>query len=154
MHVCVSTSERLKLQQLLIGCDADHTSEVSSPSSADSDCLQFSVPSPDSLDLESKFCYDHLQPADPLCFIEEGESTEVVWSTGYDKLAPAKKEQFDGSTLDLVHDAESNAILTNLNVCDFAHQIASGLQHLEEMSVRTIIHAKIILCLTMTMSDW
>ena len=59
-----------------------------------------------------------------------------MWSTGYDKLAPAKKEQFDGSTLDFMHDAESNAMFTNMKVCDFAYQISSGLQHLEKMNVR------------------
>ena len=35
--------------------------------------------------------------------------------------------------------AASCGLITELNVCDFAHQIASGLQHLENLNVSQIV---------------
>ena len=126
----------MHLQQLLISCDTsqEDSVEATSPRSETcSDILHFSVPSPKSPAPEANLGYDHLQSVDTPCAVEE-EKAELKWSTGYDRLAPVKEQNFD-STVDVVYSGYSNSLFTNANVCDFAHQIASGLQHLESMNV-------------------
>ena len=99
---------------------------------------QLTISSPESsedLDLESKFGYDHLLPAnqDLPCRVQ-GDS-ETIWSTGYDRL-PCKKDTNDFVLEDIVcGDAALNCLITELKICDFAHQIANGLQHLKDMNV-------------------
>ena len=119
---------------MLISCDRED-SETNSPSET-AEVINFIVPSPPSCDPESKFGYDHLSPAgqDSPCMIE-GEKA-MMWSTGYDRLLSAEDSNCDSELDDIIcGNAASNCLITELNVCDFARQIASGLQHLEEMSV-------------------
>ena len=60
-----------------------------------------------------------------------------MWSTGYDQLLPKEDSNFSDSALDNIvcGDAAFNCLITELNVCDFARQIANGLKHLEDMNV-------------------
>lgn len=52
-----------------------------------------------------------------------GESEVPVSPTGYSWLVSVSGP------------AASCGLMTELNICDFAHQIASGLQHLESLNV-------------------
>ena len=73
----------------------------------------------------------------------------MMWSTGYDRLSSAKDKD-NASELDTISDTGSVAsygLITELNVCDFAHQIASGLQHLESMNVSYTRHLSLSLSL-------
>jgi hypothetical protein len=61
----------------------------------------------------------------------------MVWSTGYDRLASKEDSNYSDSALDNIvcGDAAFNCLITELNIRDFARQIANGLQHLEDMNV-------------------
>ena len=128
--------ERSHFWQLLINCDLEDL-EANSPSQI-TETLHFTVPSPDSCDPESKLGYDHLLPADQEspCVID-GDREAVMWSTGYDRLPSKEDSNFNDSALENIvcGDAAFNYLITELNVRDFARQIANGLQHLEDMNV-------------------
>lgn len=132
--------ERSHFWQLLINCDSED-SEANSPSQI-TEVLHFTVPNPDSCDPESKLRYDHLLPADQEspCVVDGGHEA-VMWSTGYDRLLSKEDSNFSDSALDNIvcGDAAFNCLITELNVCDFARQIANGLQHLEDMNVSDTI---------------
>ena len=125
--------------QLLITCDSE-SSVASSPSQI-TDVIQFSVPNPDSHDPVSEFRYDHLSPADQEspCAVDKDREA-MIWSTGYDRLLSKEDSNFGDSTLDSIvcGGAAFNCLITELNVRDFAHQIASGLEHLENMNVSDV----------------
>ena len=82
--------------------------------------------------------YDHLLPADQNspCAVD-GDQEAVMWSTGYDRLLSKESSNFGDSALNNIvcGDTAFNCLITELNVCDFARQIANGLQHLEDMNV-------------------
>ena len=128
--------EQSHFWQLLINCDSEG-SEANSPSQI-TEVVQFTVPSLDSCDPEPKLGYDHLSPADQEspCVVD-GDCEAPMWSTGYDQLLPKEDSNFSDSALDNIvcGDAAFNCLITELNVCDFARQIANGLKHLEDMNV-------------------
>ena len=125
--------EKSHFWQLLISCDLEG-SEANSLSQA-SEIIQFSVSNPISCDPDSKLGYDHLDQESP-CAID-GEREVMVWSTGYDRLPPKEDSKFSDSALDNIvcGDAAFNCLITELAIRDFARQIATGLQHLEDMNV-------------------
>ena len=127
--------ERSHFWQLLINCDLEG-SEANSPSQA-TEVIQFSVPNPIFCDPDSNLNldYDHLDQESP-CAID-GEREVMVWSTGYDRLPPKEDSKFSDSALDNIvcGNAAFNCLITELTVRDFARQIATGLQHLEDMNV-------------------
>ena len=124
---------------MLINCDSEG-SEANSLSQA-TEIIQFTVPNPIFCDPESKLGYDHLDQESP-CAID-GESEVMVWSTGYNRLPPKEDSNFSDSALDNIvcGDAAFNCLITELTICDFARQIATGLQHLEDMNVS---HTKVL----------
>ena len=107
--------------------ERDRTSSVTVPTRV---TVSTREPSP----LEANLGYDHLSPTDEVCEVREENAAATMWSTGYDRLSAVNEVDCD-SNLDVVFSTTSSSLITNSSLCDFARQIASGLQHLENSNV-------------------
>ena len=136
MHVIFTESSVLQLKGCSPPRESESSHQVSSVESANEIVhIKAHTPAPTYYSINSSsYHYDHNVPGPEdksAKLLEKGDVSTA--SAGYSRLV-----SMSGA-------AAACGLITELNVCDFAHQIASGLQHLESLNV-SAMYTPVVFC--------